>query len=475
MEYLHGLRRRWRTVVVTMSLGAITAACITVQLPRSYVASATSFVSITDPGDQPNSLYQGSKFALNQVASYTGLADGKPVLEPVISQLHLSMTSQELATHVSASHPADTVLLIVQAEGSNPRQTQRIANAVAAQLGKEIQSLETPRAGSQSTITVKVAVPAGLPSSPVSPRPVLNVLIGLLLGLAAGASIAIGREQMDKTVRSVDELQNLTGFRPLGSIPEDGSIGKLPLLTARHRSIDLEVFRSIRTTLQFVDANGPSRQVVVTSACSDEGKTITACILTIAMAQTSRRVCLVEGNLRNPMFGRYLGLHTAVGLTDVLAGRRPLTEALKSWNGEHFTVLHAGTTPRDPSRLLGSRAMSDLLAILRERFDLLIIDTPPLLSVSDSAVLSQSSDGVILVVRHGRTRRDELRAAMETLQSANARLIGTILTRVPAPKPRTPKKRERYSRTQLHAVPSLDDPSEQMADHASSASHARIR
>lgn len=470
IDYVHALRRRWRTVVATVLLGVIGAAGITLLLPRVYATSATSFVSINEPGGQANSPYQNLKFALNQVPSYTGLADGPSVLEPVISELHLSMTPEELAAHISASNPAGTVLLTVQADGSSPGQAKRIANAVAVQLGKEIESLETPRTGGASPVKVAVAVPAGLPSTPVSPRPALNLMIGILLGLASGVTIAIAREQMDTTIMSPDELYDFAGVAPLGSVADDASFEKHPLAAASQDSPDIEAFRSIRTTLQFVDPDGLPRQVLVTSATSDEGKTITACNLAIAMAQTSRRVCLVEGNLRRPTIGQYLGLDRTVGLTDVLAGRHPLTEALASRNGDQLTVLQAGTTtPPDPSRLLESPSMSDLLASLRESFDMLIIDAPPLLSVSDPAVLAQTSDVAILVARYGHTRRQDFSAAIQDLQAVNARVIGAILTRVPAP------KKARSTRTYGYDRHDPDLRSEQPTGSASSpASVTRV-
>lgn len=435
-DYLRAFRRSWLAIAAMVLLGAIAAAGITVLLPRTYVARATDFVSITDAGAKANSLYQSSQFALDRVASYTELADGYSVLEPVITQLRLPMTVDELASHISASNPADTVVLTVQADGSKPEQIQRIANAVAAQLGKEIESLETPRAGGASPVKVTVAVPAGLPSAPVSPRPVLNLLIGLLAGLAVGAAIAIVREQMDTSVKSTDELHELAGVPPLGSFAEDAS-AKQPLVAVRHDYVDAEAFRSIRTSLQFANPDGPPRQVVVTSATSGEGTTVTACNLAIAMAQTSRRVCLVEGNIRRPMVGRYLGLESSVGLTDVVTGRQPITNALASWKEDQLTILQAGTTASpDPSQLLGSPEMANLLTALSERFDMVIIDAPPLLPVSDSVVLAHGSDGAILVARYGHTKRDDFSAAVDELQAVNARIIGTILTRVPPPRKR---------------------------------------
>src|SRR4051794_19327157 len=187
--YVQVLRKRWRTVATVALLCVLAAFAITALLPRSYVAQSTSFVSIagtsgTTKGSAPDTLYQNSQFALNQVSSYPEIVTSPAVLEPVINDLGLDLTVRELKTHVTATNPVDTVLLNVEATSSSPRRAQAIANSVAQHLGSQIETLEAPRRGGESPVKVTTAVPAGLPLTPASPRPSLNLALGLLLGVA---------------------------------------------------------------------------------------------------------------------------------------------------------------------------------------------------------------------------------------------------------------------------------------------------
>ena len=209
-------------------------------------------------------------------------------------------------------------------------------------------------------------------------------------------------------------------------------IKKRPLVVARATGTALEDFRSVRTNLQFVKANGPPRVIVISSAVAGEGKSVTAANLAITLAQGGKSVCLIEGDLRNPKAMSYFGVDDSVGLTNVVYGQHHMDEVLVPWNRGQVTLLPAGPTPPDPGQLLGSSATSALLAQLRDRFDVVLIDAPPLLPVSDAAVLGGSADGIILVVRHGHARREQVAMLFERLVAANVRLIGTILTQVPA-------------------------------------------
>lgn len=429
--YLRILRKRWRTVLILAILGAVAGNVITLLLPPVYSAKTTSFVSITGNGTQPAALYNNSQFALKQVASYTDVVHSPAVLQPVINGLNLHMSTQQLAKQVSATNPANTVLLMVQAQGSSAVQAQAIANGVAQHLGSAIETIETPKAGGPSPVQVKIAVPAALPTAPASPSLSLDVALGVLVGLALGIAIAVLREQLDTTVKSPEELRELSGSPTLGEVGYDAKIDAQPLVALRAHGAGVEDFRSIRTNLQFVDVDRPPRQVVVTSAIAGEGKTLTACNLALTMAQATLDVCLLEADFRRPMVGHYFELTARLGLSDVLAGQCTLDAALVRGGRGQLTVLPAGTMPPDPSHLLGSQAMTDLLGQLRQRFDVLIIDAPPL-AVSDAAVLSRASDGAVLVVRHGHTRREQVTRALDDLANVNARLIGTVLTSVPA-------------------------------------------
>jgi capsular exopolysaccharide synthesis family protein len=188
----------------------------------------------------------------------------------------------------------------------------------------------------------------------------------------------------------------------------------------------------VRTNLQFVDVDHPIKLIVVTSSIAAEGKSTTATNLAVVFAETGSRVLLIEADLRRPRVSDYLGLERAVGLTNVLAGQVSIDEVLQRWGTDGLTVLPCGSIPPNPSELLGSQNMVDLLTGLRQRFDTIIIDTPPLLPVTDAAVASVLADGVVVVVRYGRTNRAQLAAAVRSLESVDARVLGCVLNMQPA-------------------------------------------
>ena len=163
----------------------------------------------------------------------------------------------------------------------------------------------------------------------------------------------------------------------------------------------------------------------------DEGKTTSACNIALTLALTGSRVVLVEADLRKPRVCDYLGLDSGAGLTNVLAGQHALEDVLVPWKRKTLTVLPAGPVPPNPSELLGSQHMTTLLQALAADFDHVVIDTPPLLPVTDAAVLATIADGAVLIVRHGRSSRDDLELATQALAAVNARLLGTVLNFIP--------------------------------------------
>jgi capsular exopolysaccharide synthesis family protein len=228
-------------------------------------------------------------------------------------------------------------------------------------------------------------------------------------------------------------LRDVVGLPLLGSIQFDNSARKAPLIVGGQlRSLRAEAFRHVRTNLQFVDVDHPIKLFVVTSSIAAEGKSTTATNLAIVFAETGARVLLIEADLRRPRVSDYLGLERAVGLTNVLAGQVAIDEVLQKWGTDGLTVLPCGSIPPNPSELLGSQNMVDLLSVMRQRFDTIIIDTPPLLPVTDAAVASVLADGVVIVVRHGRTNRAQLAAAVRSLESVDARVLGCVLNMQPA-------------------------------------------
>jgi capsular exopolysaccharide synthesis family protein len=307
----------------------------------------------------------------------------------------------------------------------------QIANAIAVQMATMIESIEAPKEGGTSPIKVSLLRPATTPSSPSAPLTNLSVALGLVVGLVVGIVLAVVREQFDITVKSAQDAQAIAGVGVIGLVGNNPKSGKEPLIALQSRAARAEAFRTIRTNLQFTDVDHPPKRIVISSAIAGEGKSVTACNLAIALAQAGKRVCLVEADLRRPKVAEYLGIEGSVGLTNVLAGQLSLDDALIGWNDGLVTVLSAGTIPPDPSELLSSKHMESVLASLSERFDTLLIDAPPLLPVTDAAILARQADGALLIARHGHVKKDQLRDAAEALRMAKARLIGVVLTFVP--------------------------------------------
>jgi receptor protein-tyrosine kinase len=218
----------------------------------------------------------------------------------------------------------------------------------------------------------------------------------------------------------------------LGGITFDPSTRQRPLVTALDSHAPrVEAFRVLRTNLQFVDVDSNAKVFVVTSALPEEGKTSTSVNLAITLAQAGHRTVLIEGDLRRPKAAAALQLDNAVGVTTVLLGRVTLEDAIQRHPESDLDVLASGAIPPNPAELLQSNAMSDLVKQLRDNYDMVVIDAPPLLPVTDAALLATHADGALLVVRYAKTTRDQLAQAVDRLAQVDAAPVGVVLNMVP--------------------------------------------
>ena len=431
-DFLRVLRRRWRIVAALLTLAVVTAVTVTALSTRVYQADAEVFVSLQDPGSGTTSnAYQGNLFSQERVKSYAKIANSPKVTSAVVTQLGLDLTPEQLAGKITATAPTDTVLVDLIVKDPSAVRARDVANAVSQQFARVVRDLEKPT-GRPSPVTVTVVRPADLPVAPVSPRTKVNIALGLLVGLALGIGVAVLRETLDTTVKTSEDLQKLTGSSALGVISYDGQAEKNPLVSqVDSRTGRGEAFRTLRTNLRFVDIDNPPRTVVVTSSVASEGKSTTACNLAITLASAGVRVILVEGDLRRPRVADYMGLDGAVGLTDVLIGRAALDVVLQPWGNSTLSVLASGPLPPNPSELLGSAQMGELLKGMQSRADIVLIDAPPLLPVTDAAVLGRECDGALVIVRYGKTTREQLTRSLGALESVGARVLGSVLNMAP--------------------------------------------
>jgi capsular exopolysaccharide synthesis family protein len=254
----------------------------------------------------------------------------------------------------------------------------------------------------------------------------------LLGGLVVGLGFIILRELTSAKIRTADQLKQL-GLTLLGTIVYDRGSANNPLVSQRGFSpVRAEEFKQVRTSLRFLQADERHKVFVVTSAIPGEGKSVTAANLAITLAASGSAVCLVEADLRKPSLSNYFDLEGAVGLTTVLAHDSDVDDALQPWGNDRLQILLSGRIPPNPSELLSSAHAQQVFATLRDRFDVVVIDCPPLLPVTDAAILARYFGGAVLVVGSGRVEARELRKAMETLKAAGTPVLGAILNLAPA-------------------------------------------
>ncbi|MDQ3979854.1 MAG: polysaccharide biosynthesis tyrosine autokinase [Actinomycetota bacterium] len=281
----------------------------------------------------------------------------------------------------------------------------------------------------------RVVAPASVPASPASPKPVRSALWSLSFGLVLGVGVAFLRDYLDDRIRSKDDLERATDLPTMGLIPLVGGRKEAdvprPVALTEPQSISAEAFRTVRTAVQYVDVVSPKRVIQITSATTREGKTTVAANLGVVLAKGGQRVVVVCCDLRRPRLHLFFDLPNDIGLTSVFLGEAPLNAALRQVASQpRLYVLPSGPLPPNPAELLGSDRAAETLAALRHHADVVILDCPPILPVTDALVLSPRSDAVLLVARAGATSRKGISRALELLRQVNAPLVGTILNGV---------------------------------------------
>lgn len=284
--------------------------------------------------------------------------------------------------------------------------------------------------------TVRVVDAAPLPSFAVAPNRQRAVLMAMMIGLALGIAFAIGLDRLDDSVKSPDELPVRFQLPVLGQIPAIRMSEKqVPAATPMSRlvshvdprSVVAEAYRSLRTNIAFARAQSRARTLVLTSPGPADGKSTTVANLAITFAQQGQRTLLVDGDLRRAVLDKTFSIPRTPGLTEVIVGVAPLENAVHATSVENLFVMGSGQLPPNPSELLGSERMRAVIAEAREQYDVVLFDSPPLLAVTDAAVLSTIVDGVILVVRVGSTRRDAVRRAAAHLRAVHSTILGAVL------------------------------------------------
>ena len=397
-------------------------------VPRIDVSQVgqTDVIEVAARSTHPN---QAATIANTYATAYTDLRRRQTVDELVAA-------GREIQGKVAALQREIDSIVVPPAPPGRPagdgpsqrRDTLLQQQAALKQKFDQVQVDAALRSGGAQVVT-----PAVAPNSPVRPTTIRNGLLAVGVGLVFGIALAFVFEYLDDSIKTKEDIERAAhGLATLGLIPNvpGWKDGKRPMVVSASdpKSAAAEAYRSLRTSIQFMGLDRPLRTIQVTSPSAGEGKTTTIANLGVALAEAGERVVILSCDLRRPRLHDFFGVPNAVGFTSVLLGDVPVSSAVHQVEGiPRLRLVVSGPIPPNPSELLAGRRAVEALAALQAEADVVLIDSPPVLPVTDAAVLSNRVDGTLLVATAGKTTRRELHRSQEVLRQVDAPLVGTVL------------------------------------------------
>ena len=376
-----------------------------------------------DPEDARDIANSAAQVLVEQNMEFYSGGAGQTLQQILSEQLataetELDQARADYAEALSAS-PQDPAALSVASQALEVRErtyTTLLTQYEAARLEEAVR-----------VNAISVIEEASAPNRPAKPRHVVNLALGVAVGLISGVALAFLLENLDTTLYTTEQIENATQMMTIGQVPaakEDLSIARL----GSGHYPQLESFRRLRTNILATGVSG-SQVVLLTSAKRGEGKSTVSGNLAVTVAQSGREVVVVDCDLRLPTVHKMFDLPNKRGLTNILAGEVSVDEAIQYSAFPRVQVITSGPLPPNPTELLGSQRMMDLIEQLKTTFDFIILDTPALLSVADAAVLAPSVDNVILVVAQAQTRRGDVQAVRQQLSNVRVKSLEVVVNR----------------------------------------------
>lgn len=430
-DYLRIVRRQMVVVISCLLVGLSTGAVVAMLTPQHFEASTQMMVTVRlSETASPTERAQATAYATQIVQTYRDVVTSSLVLDRVIEDLGLDVSPSDIAAATSVSSELNSTILSIKVRDTNPGQAARVANGIGESFSAVVaDTLENRGEKTPFSIRVVTLQPAQVPTAPFAPNMQLSLAVGAIAGLSVGVAAALLRSLLDQRVRTAADVEAAVPAPLLGRIPYDADTGEQPLaISAAPQSARAESYRALRTNVHFLFRE--NRGVfVVTSSGPGEGKSTTAANLALAFADAGHRVALIDADLRLPRVAEYFGIEGGVGLSDVLVGRARFDDVIQRWGRSALFVLPAGTVPPNPAELLGSSAMEELVRAASAVFEVVIIDAPPLLLVTDAAVIARVTTGAILVAASDSTPAGQLSAAAKSIEAVGAPVLGTVLTK----------------------------------------------
>lgn len=436
-RYIQVLRQRLWMVIACPIIAALAAGIVSFLLPPVYEAHVSLYIKPAQPisSTDPTTAALTSDQVLR---TYADWMTQRPILDSVDTQLGLRLRYEDLLKKITATPQPNTLLLDVAVQDTNATVARDIANQLVADFidtVKQTQASATQGANAQPVDNLVITAPAVTPDKPVSPNKTLNVAIAFAAGLLLALGLAFLLDYLDQSIKGDDDLIERLGLIPIGHIAwvPVGKGKRSELVALDTQSPSSEAFKALRTGLLFSTIDQPLKGIVITSAEMGEGKSRTAANLAIALAQAGHKTLLIDADFRRPSQHRIFGKIRNIGLSNLIIQDATESEAITSVDAvPNMWLLPSGPPPPNPSELLGSARMLEVMAKLWHDFSYVIVDTPPVNAVTDAAILAASANATILVVEQGKTTFPALKHAKEMLERVKANTIGAVLNKVRA-------------------------------------------
>ncbi|WP_338024643.1 polysaccharide biosynthesis tyrosine autokinase [Bifidobacterium aerophilum] len=432
MDILHAVRKHVVAMIVVFVAVFAAVCAYTVLTPPKYTSTAQAFATYRSDSansqDNFNSINSAGTYISNQIKSYPTLATTESVLQPVIDDLGLSMTVDQLAAELSVTNPTDTAFVNVSATDGDARQSAAIANAVADSL-KTVVEESIYSSDQKSPVMLTVVQQAQEPTSPSSPNVKMNLALGIAVGLVLGVIVALLRDLLSTRVQDIRDLQEVIDAPIMGRIPDDENLKKaVPVIVSSPSSAIAEEYRRIRTNLSFTQAveGTKSRLIVISSVGPNEGKTTTSVNIAATLAENGASVLLIDADLRHPLVANKLSLEGNAGLTHVLSGQATVKDVVQRYWRPNLHIMPAGPKPPNASALLNSQTMKELIKQALTQYDYVLVDTSPMIVANDATVFASMGNGMVLVSGRDVTDKRELRDIAAQLDNLGVSVTGFV-------------------------------------------------
>lgn len=426
-DYLGVIRRRWLLIAAFMAAGILAAIAVLAIVPPTYTAATRVLVSLNN-ARTPAELEQGNNFVQARTRSYVVAARSPLVLNSVIEQMRLPEGPEELARKIEANAELNTVVITISVTDTSPARAASIAESLVRNFIRSVEDIERPEDSTGSLVKLSLIAPATEPTSPSAPNRTVVLAAGTLGGLGLGLIAALALNRLNLRFRSVDEVGRVTSLPVLGTLDNERATSKKQRRQGSSEFSRWDFFREIRNKVLASPSPNGKRILMVASPMPGEGASTVALDLAVSLSRIGQKVVLVDANLRSPGVTRQLGMEPSPGLTDVLRGSAGTMDAIDPFAAD-VHILPSGNNVGDPAGLVDSRALTEVIHELSQNYDTVILDASPLCTDADSAVLSRQVDGVILVVRLGRSSSRQLRRALVLLETSGSDILGIIANR----------------------------------------------